>query len=186
MAARRWLGATLLVGAFAAAGAPLIRAAEAATVADFAGRWRGVEVTEGAGRDAPLGVEPGDLDVTVAPDKDGFRVSWTTPDGDRVEAAFAPTDRPGVFVVRPSSNPLFGLFSSPETGNPLQGERLLWSRLEGDTLVVYNLSLDDSGDFRLNRYAWTLADGGLTLDFSRLSQGPTKQTLSGRLERAGG
>lgn len=185
MAARRWLGATLLVGAFAA-GAPLVGTAEAAAaIADFAGKWRGVEVTA-AGGGAPFGVEPGDLDVTVAPDKDGFRMSWTTPDGDRVEAAFAPTDRPGVFVVRPSSNPLFGLFSSPETGNPLEGERLLWSRLEGDTLVVYNLALEDSGDFRLNRYAWTLADGGLTLDFNRLSQGPTKQTLSGRLERAGG
>ena len=166
--------------------------AEAASIADFAGAWRGVEVTGPEGGPLPFErLAPEDLSVTVVPDGDGFRMAWTQPGGERVEAAFAPArGRPGVFFVRPSSNPLLGLFFSPETGNPLKGERLLWSRLEGDTLVVYNLKLHEDGDFYLNRYAWTLegdgADGVMTLEFSRLSEGLTEQAFTGRLQRAEG
>ena len=161
-------------------------AATAASFADFAGTWRSVELSAPADPVAS-GSTPGELGVTVAPEGDGFRMSWTQPEGDRVEASFAPTDRPGVYFVRPGGNPLLGLFFSPETGNPLKGERLLWSRVDGDTLVVYGLELRDDGNFDLRRHAWTLADGGdtLTLEFSRRSAGLTKEVLTGRLERTG-
>jgi hypothetical protein len=178
---RCWLRGAFL-GALVA-GAPL--PALAATVADFAGVWRGVEVEVVEGDD-PFELAPEDLNVTVARDRDGFRISWNAPDKQRIEAVFAPTDRPGVFFVRPSGNPLLDLFRSPATGNPLLGETLLWSRLEGDTLVVYRLMLERDGGFDLHRYAWTLESAEtLALDFSRLSEGPTRVAFVGRLQRAG-
>lgn len=187
---RRWPGAALLLLLFAAlAAAPPPRAAaqNAASIADFAGTWRGVEVAE-VGGDSPPAVTPADLGLTVAPEQRGFRLNWKRPDGERVEAAFAPTDRPGVFDVQPSTNPLLGLFFSPATGNPLEGETLLWSRLEGRTLVLYSLQLDQGGGFTLHRAAWTLQDDGrhLALDYSRLAEGPTKAIVAARLERAAG
>ena len=182
----RRLGVALLVAAWAAA--PLgASAAVAATIGDFAGLWRGVELSAPGGGPAPGDLTAEDLGVAIAPERDGFKMAWTPPGGERVEASFAPSDRPGVFLVRPSTNPLLSLFVSPETGNPLKGERLLWSRLEGDALVVYSLELDEEGDFDLRRYAWTLEGGGrMGLDFSRLSEGLTETALTGRLERVGG
>jgi hypothetical protein len=188
---RRWPGAApslLLLLLVALAGAPPRAAAQnAASIADFAGTWRGVEVGE-VGGESPPAVTPADLGLTVAPEQRGFRLSWRWPDGERVEATFAPTDRPGVFFVQPSTNPLLGLFFSPATGNPLEGETLLWSRLEGRTLVLYSLRLDQGGGFGLHRATWTLQDDGrhLALDYSRLAEGPTEVTVAARLERAGG
>jgi hypothetical protein len=188
---RRWPGAApslLLLLSAALAGAPPWAAAQnAASIADFAGTWRGIEVAE-VGGDSPPAVTPAGLDLTVAPEQSGFRLSWRRPDGERVEATLAPTDRPGVFDVQPSTNPLLGLFFSPATGNPLEGETLLWSRLEGRTLVLYSLQLDQGGGFQLHRAAWTLQDDGrhLALDYSRLAEGPTKATVVARLERAAG
>ena len=188
---RRWPSAAplLLLLSVALAGAPPPRAAaqDAASIADFAGTWRGVEVGE-AGGESPPAVTPADLGLTVTPEQQGFRLNWRRPDGERVEATFAPTGRPGVFDVQPSTNPLLGLFFSPATGNPLEGETLLWSRLEGRTLVLYSLHLDEGGGFALHRAAWTLQDDGrhLVLDYSRLTEGPTKATVTARLERAAG
>ena len=192
---RRWPGAApppllLLLFGIALAGAlppPGAEAQDAATIADFAGTWRGVEVEEVAGASPPA-VAPAGLDLTVAPEQRGFRLGWRWPDGNRVEATFAPTGRPGVFDVQASTNPLLGLFFSPATGNPLEGETLLWSRLEGRTLVLYSLQLDQYGGFGLHRAAWTLQEDGrhLALDYSRLAEGPTKATVTARLERAAG
>lgn len=162
--------------------------------AAFYGEWRGVEVTVEDG-DADLGATAEDLNVRIAPDDSGFRMSWTAlsrkqSDGPLVrhpvEARFAPADRPGVFVFDPEqSSFLLRLFGDPSTSNPLEGEPLLWVRLEGQTLSVYGLSITPEGGFDLYQHVRTLTGDGMTVRHThRTERGVV--TLEGRLLPAGG
>lgn len=173
----------LLVSAFSAA--------QAAEIEDFAGRWQAESVSGAA---ADLGIEPSDLAVEIAPaGTDGFIVRWTALEpGDRglqrepVEARFAATERPGVFAFRKDASLLASLFASPEAGNPLAGDRLLWARIEDDTLIVYGLALDRDGSFVLDRYARTLEDRSLSVDQTVRTGTGEPLRVEGRLVPAGG
>lgn len=162
--------------------------ADQASLADFYGQWRGVTAESSGLQD----VEPGDLSVTVRPDDAGFRMRWTAfgsatdePAERRViEVGFEPTGQPGVFAYREEPGSLFGrLFASPETTNPLEGETLLWARLEGPSLTVYSLALDRRGGFRLDRYERTLDNGALSLLGTRRTGRGRVVTIEGRLEK---
>lgn len=157
--------------------------------AGFHGDWQGVEVTVDAGGDR-FAATAEDLNVRIAPDDGGFRMRWTalareSSDGSLarqpVEARFAPADRPGVFVFDPEqSSLLLRLFGDPATNNPLEGEPLLWARLEGQTLSVYGLSVTPEGGFDLYQHVRTLTGDGLTARHThRTERGVV--TLEGRL-----
>jgi hypothetical protein len=162
--------------------------------AGFHGNWRGVEVTVDDG-DAGFAATAEDLNVRITPDDGGFRMSWTALARERsdgslarhpVEARFAPADRPGVFLFDPEqSSLLLRLFGDPSTNNPLEGEPLLWARLEGQTLSVYGLSITPEGGFDLYQHVRTLTADGLTARHThRTERGVV--TLEGRLVPAGG
>ena len=162
--------------------------------AGFHGDWQGVEVTVADG-DAGIEATAEDLNVRITPDDGGFRMSWTalardTSDGPLarhpIEARFVPADRPGVFIFDPEqSSLLLRLFGDPSTNNPLEGEPLLWARLEGQTLSVYGLSVTPEGGFDLYQHARTLTGDGLTARHThRTERGFV--TLEGRLVPAGG
>jgi hypothetical protein len=169
-----------------------IAAADDRSIRDFEGEWHGVEVRT---NDQNLKATPQDLDFRLSPEGDGFHMEWITfertADGglerQKADASFAPTDRPGVFAFRPGKTSLFSrLFGDPATANPLEGKTLLWARLDGATLTVYSLAIDDHGGFDLNRCARTLADRQMTVQYTRRSANDVILTLEGRLEKAGG
>lgn len=184
---RRWV-ALIVAGWLMASWSPA-RAAEA-TLQDFYGAWRCVdfEVVENG---APLELTADDLDVTIRPDGDGFRVRWTAltghadgePDRQTIDALFAPTDRPGVYAYEREPGSLLGrLFASPSTGNPLEGETLLWARLEGPALIVYSLKLTERGGFDLDRYERRLGDDGMTLAYVRRTEAGEALVIDARLQ----
>ena len=106
---------------------------------------------------------------------------------EKAEASFTPTDRPGVYAFDAGDESLFSsLFADPATGNPLEGETLLWARLAGPTLTVYSLAIDAQGGFDLDRYARTLTDEGMAVRYTRRIENDVILTLEGRLEPAGG
>jgi len=154
------------------------------------GSWRGATVeAEGI-----QGVQPGDLDLSIAADGAGFRMRWIAleeVDGRvarrTIDVAFEPTGKPGVFAYREEPGSLFArLFASPATGNPLEGETLLWARVEGPQLVVYSLILNPTGGFDLDRYEHARDHDALTLSHSRRTEDGEIMTIRGRLEPAGG
>ncbi len=159
----------------------------------FYGDWQG-EVTHSDG-DVGFEAEAGDLSVRIEPDGDGFRMRWTGlvhegPDGGLVrqpiEARFVPTDRPGVFAFDPGrSSILLRLFGAPATNNPLEGEPLLWARLEGETLSLYGLAIDDAGGFDLYQHVRTLTEDGMIARHTHRTD-LAVMVLEGRLRRAGG
>jgi hypothetical protein len=184
---RRALAATaLLVGPCAASAAQV-------TIEDFVGEWRGAEVSIDAPAQAPKLV-PSDLDMTITEANGGFRIRalalWREPNGTLaarpLEAAFAPTEVPGVFAFDPGSGSLLSsLFADPAVGNPLNGDTLLWARLQDDTLHVYSLAIDPAGGFALEHSTGRLIDNGMVAKYELRSQNDWVATVEGRLERAG-
>jgi hypothetical protein len=166
--------------------------ADDALIKPFSGGWRGTEITTSGGDG--LALKPQDLDIRIHPDDNGFHINWVGfgrgEDGglkrEKVEATFAPTKRPGVFAFAPGGKSLLSrLFADPATGNPLNGETLLWARLEGKTLTVYSLAINPRGGFDLDRYARTLTENGMTIRYTRRVENDQILTIEGRLTAAG-
>jgi hypothetical protein len=161
----------------------------------FYGDWKGVALTNTEGADN-LELTAEDLNVRIEPHDDGFRIYWTTlGHGEsedqlvrkKAEAAFAPTDRPGVFAFDPQDGSmLMGLFSDPSTSNPLKGEPLLWARVADQTLAVYGLVINADGGFDLYHQVRTLTDDGMAVhQIHRMEREPVV-IIEGQLKRAGG
>lgn len=169
-------------------------AADDATIEDFTGSWQGAEL-EVSGDAGDLTLEPADLDVQIERDGAGFRMRWTSlarQDGGAlarqdIDARFTPTDRPGVYAFTPGRSSLLSrLFADPETGNPLEGDALLWARLAGTTLTVYSLAIDYHGGLELDRYARTLSEDGLDVRYSHRMENDRILTIEGRAAAGGG
>lgn len=187
---RRWsipIAVGMLVGSWATDGAAQV------PLEHFYGSWQGTALSS---EEAPDGLEvrPEDLNVTIRADGNGFRVRWTALErtGDdayarrAADARFAPTERAGVYAYDEGSPSLLGrLFASPATGNPLEGETLLWARLEGPTLTIYSLGLTDDGGFDLDTYARTLTDDAMEIVHTRRSEDPPLLVVRGELEPSG-
>jgi hypothetical protein len=173
-------------------GSGAVSAAEAA-IENFFGEWRGMEVSVDDAEDAPK-LSPSDLDMAISEEDGGFRIRALAlgrePDGTLVarpiDAAFAPTETPGVFAFDPGTGSLLSsLFADPAVGNPLKGDTLLWARLQDDTLHVYSLAIDPGGGFALEHSTGQLTADGMATRYELRSQNDRIVTVEGRLERTG-
>jgi hypothetical protein len=181
----------VLIGAILAASPAL---GQGGLPASFHGDWQGEELTVDDGS-TELEVTAEDLNVRIESDDSGFRMRWTALSrkgaGDplarsEVEARFEPTDRPGVFAFDPEqSSMLLSLFGDPATSNPLEGEPLLWARLDGETVSVYGLAINPDGSFDLYQHVRALSAEGMTVRHTHRTERELL-ILEGRLVRAGG
>ena len=167
---------------------------QGALPAAFHGDWQGKELTVEDGS-ADLKATADDLSVRITPDGSGFRMRWTALSREKsggplarraIEARFRPTERPGVFAFDPErSSMLLRLFGDPSTSNPLEGEPLLWARLEGETLSVYGLAVNSDGSFDLYQHVRTLSSEGMTARYTHRTEHEAV-ILEGRLVRSEG
>lgn len=170
---RRAIHPLLLLVLFGLAGA------HASDVERFAGHWRGVAIDSSDGFE----VAAQELSVTFGTMEGGFELKWNTPGGDAESARFLESkDQPGMFSAEFSKGGFLGFFSSDEL-DPLAGDPLTWARTDGDTYIVYKLVINDEGGFTLDRYARTLQNDVLRLDFTRRAHGEPVRSLAARLER---
>jgi hypothetical protein len=148
--------------------------ADKLSIESFVGSWKGAEA-----RSEPHGLAADALSVEIRAEAEGFSLSWRDlgkkgGDGigsEAIEALFVPADRPGVYEYQPSSRSLLTrMFASPATGNPLEGETLIWARIDGQTLAVYSMKIDRKGGFDLDHYSWTKTDRGLLLTFVKKTE----------------
>ena len=186
----RWQHVVVAGLALAAAAAR----ADDPAIGDFSGSWHGTEL-QISGDHGGLALAPEDLDAQIRGAGTGFQISWTSlsrqPGGglapQPTEARFVQTDRPGVYAFDPGDTSLLArLFADPATGNPLQGETLLWARLAGPTLTVYSLAIGLDGGFTLERYARSLSDGGLDIHYTHRVENDRVVTIQGRVTAKGG
>lgn len=149
----------------------------------FFGGYAGTAVAQN--RDSEyFNVTVRDLDFSIeGHGEGGFKLSWTTitrhhgtprnPEEERntAELTFEPVDgRDGVF--RASSS-----------GNPLDSDYLSWARIEGQTLTVYVMTIDENGVYQVASWARTLVAGGMQILFTRVSDGDQVRTVNGRALR---
>lgn len=124
-----------------------------------------------------------DMSTTIQKTKDGFSVSWTSiiyrSDGKTKENTydieFVPSQRERIFGSAMKTN----IFGKQTPLDPLRGEPFVWSRFEGDTFTVYSLFINEVGEYEMQEYHRTLAEGGLNLLFRRVSNGiPQKEIVA--------
>ncbi|EDZ46344.1 conserved hypothetical protein [Rhodobacterales bacterium Y4I] len=147
-----------------------------ADISRFAGEYAGsVEIVKEDGD-----TDPRDMSVAIRESKKGFTIKWTSTtekdDGRRksktYEIEFLPSGREGVFSAAMTRN----VFGHSVPLDPMKGEPFVWGRITGDTLTVFSLYIHPNGDYEMQQYDRTLAEGGLDLDYiSRLNGEPQRQ-----------
>ena len=160
----------------------LVGAVAASPITPFVGDFVGVGVTnDPSDLEVPLSVR--NLDVSISEAGDGFTVSWVTLihrgadakprfDFKSAELTFEPTDRPLVFEAE-----------GQQSRDVDEG--IAWARVQGNMLVVYQLSIGTEGLFELASYRRTLTETGMSLVFIYSREGSPVRTVSGQLRRAG-
>ncbi|TNJ40197.1 hypothetical protein FGE21_18120 [Phaeobacter sp. B1627] len=149
----------------------------------FVGTYRGTaEVEQLDGK-----VEQRDMSVTIQVTYDGFWVQWSTAirraDGREktktYKIEFLPSERSGVYAAAMKTN----VFGHTVQMNPMEGEPFVWARVIDDTLTVFSLYVAENGDYLMQQYDRTLAEGGLKLDFSSHRNGLASRTVTTFLTR---
>lgn len=127
------------------------------------------------------------LGVTISPAKKGFNVSWETTtikaDG-RVKSKsysinFIASDRDNIFSSAMKTN----LFGGQQALDPMKGDPYVWARINGDTLSLHALVINDDGGFEMQTYDRTLIDEGMKLVFSRYGEGHVLKHIEAILTR---
>ncbi|KAE9628673.1 hypothetical protein [Parasedimentitalea maritima] len=154
-----------------------------ADISRFVGEYSGrAEVETRAGDTANR-----DMSVVIKETANGYAVLWTSTtekeDGRRktksYEIEFQPTDRDGVYAAAMKRN----VFGHTEQLDPMKGEPYVWSRITGDTLTVFSMFVAPNGDYEMQQYDRTLAEGGLQLDFNSHRNGIPTRFISTFLSR---
>lgn len=155
----------------------------AAEISRFVGSYSGsavVEQADGASFNR-------DMSVEISATKNGFRVEWSAinyRDGERGKEKsysidFVASDREGVYAAAMRRN----VFGHEVQLDPMKGEPYVWSRIDGDTLSVFSLFVHPDGGYEMQQFDRTLAEGGLQLEFSRLSNGVPQRAVTTFLSR---
>ncbi|WP_368040405.1 hypothetical protein [Ruegeria atlantica] len=156
---------------------------QAADISPFVGDYVGsANVVDDDGTETPR-----DMSVSIHEMKNGFNISWTTTtykaDGRIKEQKFSidfkQSDRADVFSAAMKRN----VFGHEVPLDPMQGEPFVWGRIQGDTLTVFSLFIGETGDYELQQYDRTLAEGGLDLSFSRFRNGEKSRSVETFLKK---
>ncbi|WP_437436413.1 hypothetical protein [Ruegeria arenilitoris] len=157
--------------------------AHAGDIAPFVGSYVGsANVVDEDGSETPR-----DMSVSIQELKDGFNVSWTTTtykaDGrvkdQKFSIDFKQSDRDDVYSAAMKRN----VFGHEVPLDPMRGEPFVWGRIEGDTLTVFSLFIGETGDYELQQFDRTLAEGGLDLSFSRFRNGVKSRSVETFLKK---
>lgn len=176
----RLIALSALLGVMLTMAAP-VRASE--LIAPFVGDYVGsAEMVAADGTRIPR-----DMNVSIRANKEGFTVEWTSttrkPDG-RLKSKsysidFLPTDRGGVYSAGMRKN----VFGHSVQLDPMKGEPFVWGRIRGDMLTVFSLFVDENGDYEIQQFDRTLAEGGLNLKFTDWRNGEPQRTVETFLKR---
>lgn len=162
--------------------------AAAAEIQDFFGTYIGLAEYERADGSP----ETREMDITIAPEKEGFRIEWISTqlvDGRRdlpgvvrrpQSAMFTPGDLDGVFVQEEAYNP----FKRRAAADPMAGQPLRWASIAGDSLRVNTFVIQPEGRYEVQFYDRTLTDTGLAIQFERIVDGEVVRRITGHAVRA--
>lgn len=154
----------------------------AAEIDRFVGEYSGSAEYEYNGK-----TENRDLSATILPTDRGFSLRWTSvsykTDGRKKEKTytieFAPSDRAHIYGSAMKTN----VFGKEIPLDPLAGEPYVWARIVDDTFTVFSMFINEAGEYEMQEYHRTLAEGGLDLVFRRISRGEPEKVIEAFLQR---
>ena len=148
-------------------------------IESFYGEYAGVVTTDGkVSRELKLSIQPAK--------KEGFEIHWSTTTFDTAKGktksysvSFVPTARDNIY----SSAMRRDLFGKLTPMDPLKGDPFVWSKIQGKSLIVYSLIINNNGGYEMQDYVRTLTDTGLKLNFSRVLDGQPQKVITGEYTR---
>jgi hypothetical protein len=156
-----------------------VQAADALSIADFVGHFRGEAQVQAGDRFFIQQLR--DAEVDLRTEADGFRLTWTTlihydeSDSTKIRRRNAELR----FVTGSMANQ----FRSPGPFEPFTEKPAAWAYIDHNILVVHVLSILAEGNYELQTYERSLAGNVMTLRFSRVFPGRPELVVSGRLTR---
>ncbi|WP_372993912.1 hypothetical protein [Sulfitobacter sp.] len=128
-----------------------------------------------------------DMSTTIKATKTGFTLVWTSvsyKDDGRSKAktyqiSFVPSARENIYTSAMKTN----VFGKEVPLDPLKGEPFVWAKLEGDTLSVFSLYIDETGDYEIQEFHRTLVAEGLDLKFHLFKKGAPQKEIRTLLRR---
>ena len=154
-------------------------AGNALSIKAFYGTYSGAGVAKNADS-LYFGVTERDFDVVIHPEGSGFSIAWTTilhAGGDPAHPRIRRRSEKLTFV--PSGTG--GLWRDTGAADPLGGAPYAWARIEGNSLIVYVLQIDQDGHYEVQRYDRSLTGGGIELTFTDTRDGDRARTVKGKL-----
>lgn len=111
-----------------------------------------------------------DMSVQIAKTREGFTVEWTSTtykENGRSKTktyaiSFSPSERADIYSAAMERN----LFGHSVQLDPMKGLPYVWARIHEDTLTIFSLYIYENGDYEMQQYDRTLAEGGLELHFT--------------------
>lgn len=123
-----------------------------------------------------------DLDVVITPRDEGFVLNWTTvlrQGGDPENPTVKRKSTSLTFVPTENEN----VFRTVRRSDPMSGESFAWARIRGRTLTVHSLVISEGGSYEIHTYDRTLGAGGMALKFTRVRDGETTRSVTGKLTK---
>ncbi len=150
----------------------------AANYEAFFGRYVGSTVGEEPKRD---------IKVTIKPSERGFNVTWSTKstrtDGkikdSRFSINFRSSRQQNVFGSAMGKN----MFGHEKPLDPLKGDPYVWAIVDGKTMTVNSLLINENGGYEIQTYKRTLVDGGMSLEYSRVRNGEVLKKIRGQMKK---
>ena len=124
-----------------------------------------------------------DLDVTIARSGDGFSITWTALIGKRGAGGNAEDRRKSNTLAFHRKGP--NSFEAEGAIGTGLGKSYSWARLDGSSLIMYILEIDEDGVYEVSRYARTISRSGeMELRFIRHRDGQLVRHVSAVLTLA--
>lgn len=145
----------------------------------FYGQWSGQALTENSFNLA-VPVVQRDLDVTIRPaaTTGAFTVSWTTVQNNAgANVSDTAFKKATTYTYVPAGD---GRWKAQESQDPMQGG-YSWARITNKTLVIYVISVDQTGTLLWQKYNRTLGGGGMNLTFQSRRDGDKGRVVRGNL-----
>jgi hypothetical protein len=128
-----------------------------------------------------------DLKVTISANDKGFNVAWVSvihrANGKVKRRSYAINFRPSRRDHIYSAAMRTDMFGNEVPLDPMRGDPYVWARINGDTLFVYQMLINEKGGYEMQVYDRALTATGLDLTYSRVRDGEVLRTITGELKR---
>lgn len=151
----------------------------------FYGEWVGTAVSE-TEQSVTFALTVRDIGVAIKPvEGGGFALTWSTVQRQKGDPN-APTEELKSTTVAfvPAGAP--NLWRAAEQVDPINGGTLYWAALDGQTLTVNGLAVDERGRAEIQIYRRTLTVQGMELEFVRIVGGEIVRSAKGKLTKFSG